>query len=406
MNTERTVQHKTEDKDTRIAYPKQWEPYIKAVLGFRNHWYPALFSTDLKEGELRSMELLGEQILFKRVDGAVYAVADFCAHRGFQFSRKPECWTKNTITCWVHGFTFNLRDGSLVTIPSAPNSPLIGKMKLRSYPVQEIKNSIIFVFVGDLNPPPPLADDVHPGLLDPDMALAPGVRVLTRCNWRLGADTCFDPPHIWLHKEAGLLKALGAPFPLAEGVLEGRDPFKPIQVCEGPGPKGFTDQVGAEVMRMFYEAAIECEGERATVSSMYTPKPGPGFKVQGSEWLPCCLKVDPWPPTPDHRMVHFEWYVPIDEHSHMYTIVWGKKDVKSTEEAHRFLEEVETRWRHWGYDLFNVEDVTAREGMERYYTADERGWEKEWLCEADTHVITWRRVASKHNRGIQKRGLQ
>ena len=93
---------------------RPWRAYFEASLGFRNHWYPAFFSRQLAEGECRGQEMLGERILFKRIDGRVYAIEDRCAHRGVPLSVRPECYTKNTITCWYHGFTYDLRDGKLV----------------------------------------------------------------------------------------------------------------------------------------------------------------------------------------------------------------------------------------------------------------------------------------------------
>ena len=61
---------------------KPYQNYLDAELGLRNHWYPALFGQELKEGETRGEMLLGERIYFRRAGGAVYAVEDRCRHRG------------------------------------------------------------------------------------------------------------------------------------------------------------------------------------------------------------------------------------------------------------------------------------------------------------------------------------
>ena len=53
-------------------------------------------------------------------------------------------------------------------------------------------------------------------------------------------------------------------------------------------------------------------------------------------------------------------------------------------------------------DTFNVDDVTAREAMEVFY-AQEGGWEKERLYRPDVIITEWRKLASTHNRGIQRR---
>ena len=216
--------------------------YDDAVLGFRNHWYPAMLSTEIAEEQIVARTLLGEVILFKRVDGVVYAVADRCLHRGFKFSTKPECFTKNTITCWLHAFTYNLRNGDLVAIPSAPDSRLIGKRALHAYPIREV-NGLLFTFVGDMNPPPPLDDDVPPGFLDPDWYTVPAVDVLSDCNWRLAADSGFDPNHIFIHKDDAFLAALDRPFPIANRIRHG-DSFHEIEERTGDGPKGLIDALG------------------------------------------------------------------------------------------------------------------------------------------------------------------
>ena len=70
-----------------------WQRYLDAELGLRNHWYPAFFSRDLADGETRHESLLGERIYFKRVAGRVYAVENRCAHRGAPFSSRVECYT-------------------------------------------------------------------------------------------------------------------------------------------------------------------------------------------------------------------------------------------------------------------------------------------------------------------------
>ena len=45
--------------------------YEDAALGFRNHWYPPMPSHEIAEEKIVSLTLLGEGILFKRVDGEV-----------------------------------------------------------------------------------------------------------------------------------------------------------------------------------------------------------------------------------------------------------------------------------------------------------------------------------------------
>jgi len=52
---------------------------------------------------------------------------------------------------------------------------------------------------------------------------------------------------------------------------------------------------------------------------------------------------------------------------------------------------------------FNDCDLYAREAMEEFY-ADGTGWDAEQLVSTDISPITWRKLASRWNRGIAKPG--
>lgn len=375
--------------------------YEDAALGFRNHWYPALLSSEIGEEQLVPLTLLGENLLFKRIDGQVYAIADQCLHRGFKFSTKPECFTKNTITCWLHAFTYNFRNGELVAIPSAPDSRLIGKRHLHSYPVQEI-NGMVFAFVGDMDPPPPLAHDVPPGFLDPGWTVVGAVNVPSACNWRLAADSGFDPNHIFIHKDDHFLAALDRPFPIANRIVGG-DTFHEITEVTGPGPKGLVDALGKS--EPVFEFEFECDGERGRMASKIPPNEMAYLaygSIEGSIWLPGALKVAPWPIL---GMVHYEWYVPVDEKNHRYFIAWGKPCETDADKA-AFAHEVHTKWKYLGYEQFNRTDLIANLGVET--GTDGLAYRSvENLFEGDGYTLVWRRLASQHNRGVQtRRGTQ
>jgi nitrite reductase/ring-hydroxylating ferredoxin subunit len=79
--------------------------------------------------------------LIRRVDGKLFALKDQCAHRGVRLSAKPTCFTKTTITCWYHGFTYDLASGRLATIVGNPDDPLVGTTGITIYPVEEVKKS-------------------------------------------------------------------------------------------------------------------------------------------------------------------------------------------------------------------------------------------------------------------------
>ena len=128
---------------------RQYEPYLNASWGVKNYWFPALFSHELAEDEVKGVTIAGVPILLRRVDGRVHALRDQCLHRGVTMSVRPKCFSKDTLTCWYHGFTYDLETGKLKTIVGAPDDPMIGNARIQVFPAQE-KAGIIFVFVGDV----------------------------------------------------------------------------------------------------------------------------------------------------------------------------------------------------------------------------------------------------------------
>jgi len=368
---------------------RPWAPYVEATLGFRNHWYPAFFSNQLEEGACRGETLLGERVLFKRVEGRVYAIEDRCIHRGVALSVRPECHTKNTISCWYHGFTYDVRDGKLVAIITDPESTLVGKRNLKNYVVEEHKN-MVFIFIGD-GAPTPLALDLQPGFLDADLAIYPnGENEVVNSNWRLAAENGVDASHIYIHRNSALVNVAKRPVSLAsyflsrEGMVHDKDGH----------PKGVVKGAGQRIQ------VWETEIEGVKVSSQYRPAPDapPGKGTDTSLWLPCGLKVDPFP-RPD--LIQFEWYVPRDEGSHHYIVTWGKRTTDKSE-IKQFNYEMDAIWKDLVVNKFNNEDVLAREAMESFY-ADEDGWNQEQLFRPDMIIGEWRRLASKHGRAIQRK---
>ncbi len=89
----------SKEKPTTTEQRAPWAAYVEAELGFRNHWYPAFFGSELAEADVsaglgeavtqvKSVVVLGERILFRRVEGQVYAIHDQCIHKGVAFSKK------------------------------------------------------------------------------------------------------------------------------------------------------------------------------------------------------------------------------------------------------------------------------------------------------------------------------
>jgi carbazole 1,9a-dioxygenase terminal dioxygenase component len=365
---------------------KGWAPYADAKLGFRNHWYPALFTADVPENSPQPVMLLGEKILVNRIDGKLFAIKDRCLHRGVTLSDRVECYSKHTISCWYHGWTYRWDSGRLVDILTNPRSSQIGRHSLKTYPVQEAKG-LVFVFVGDIDPPN-LREDVPPGFLDADRAVF-GQKRMVSANWRLGAENGFDASHVFIHKKSVLVHGNDIALPL------GFSPGDPEQLTRSEvtagQPKGVFDLLGAHSVPIFegqIEGAPAVDGHRGSKRVAHDI----------SIWLPGVLRVDPWP-NPD--ITQYEWYVPVDADRHIYLQMLGRT-VSSEQQAAAFEEEVRSKWIDMALNGFNDDDILARTSMQPFYR-DDTGWLREVLFEPDKAILEWRRLASAHNRGLQSR---
>src|SRR5262249_5745711 len=239
--------------------------------------------------------------------------------------------------------------------------------------------------------PHPIALDLQPGFLDDDLAVFPnGEHELVKSNWRPAAQNGGDAPHIYIPRESTPINVARRPLPLARDLLTPHG----MGSDQDSGPEGVIKGAGQRT------SVWETEIEGVKIASQYQPgvNTEQGSKVDTSLWLPCGLKVDPFPRA---DTIQFEWYVPNDEQSHHYIVTWGKR-VKDAAQAEQFFHEMDVVWKDLVVNKFNNEDVIAREAMERFY-ADEDGWNQEHLYRPDMVIAEWRRLASKHNRGIQRK---
>ncbi|AJP48893.1 carbazole dioxygenase [Rugosibacter aromaticivorans] len=374
-------------KEEILKKVKGWAGYVDAKLGFRNHWYPVAFGKDIDEGQPQKIKLLGEDLLVSRVNGKLFCIKDRCLHRGVSFSVKIESYTPETITCWYHGWTYRWEDGLLSDIITNPESIQIGKQRVKVYPVQEAKGCV-FIFLGDIDPPP-LVTDVPPTFLDDDMVIC-GQNKIVHSNWRLAAENGFDPAHIFIHKDSVLIKGNDLALPLGfapKGDAKMRTRI--VEDDEEQGAKGVFDLL-AEASVPVFEGKID--GKVVRTGNFGHNRVANNISI----WLPGVLRVQPFP---DPATTQFEWYVPVDENSHYYFQTIGKRCASPAEEQ-VYMEEFNTKWRAMALDGFNNDDVWAREAMVGFY-ADDEGWLKEILFEADSAIVDWRKLCSKHNRGVQ-----
>jgi phenylpropionate dioxygenase-like ring-hydroxylating dioxygenase large terminal subunit len=388
---------KANDKGTQ----KQYKPYLDADWGFINHWYPAAFSDELPEGDVKGIQICGVPIALRRSKGQVYAIKDQCLHRGVRFSAKPMCLNDETITCWYHGFTFNLEDGELSTIVAAPDDKLIGTTGIQTFAVEEVAG-MVFVFVAEEDwdeEVPQLSEDLPirypennerfphpywpdtPSILDEDVVVK-GMHRTGNANWRLACENGFDAGHLLIHRDNAIVQAKEWAVPLGLKPLS----EEAIQVIEDEdGPKGFlnlyfTDHWEPVLKNPILDIEAYGENPRYFRTAMF---------------MPGVLMVENWP---EEHVVQYEWYVPITEDTYEYWEVLVKK-CSTAEELKRFNYRYENLYKPMCLEGFNDCDLMARDNMQNFY-ADGTGWNDEQLGDIDATVIMWRKLASRFNRGI------
>lgn len=385
---------------------KPWAKWLEAELGFRNHWYPVEASRNIPDNSHKAIKLLGEDILFVRRRGKLFAIEDRCSHRGTRFSVRPICYTDDTITCWHHAFTFNMDDGRIRTLLNDPESSLIGRKGIKAYPVREEKG-VIFTFVGDIEPPP-LEADVPVGFFDDDVAVCVADPYVVNANWRLGAEGGYDPGHHFIHNWSKY--AINARIPMTYGWTSKKEALLETALYQrdGEGPSGFT-RIASETNMAMGATIPGRNGEPATdivlpIAAGQTPEEikmlgASNYATKVGAWLPCALTVDPWP---FPGVVHNEYYVPRDANSHYY-FQCGWSRVESEQQAEDWAngQMGQVRWKVPVADDFTVQDAEAREGIAKYY-AEEDGWQQEQPAAFDIELLMWRVFAGENARGIQQ----
>lgn len=160
----------------------------------RCYWMPVVASCDLAVGAVRSLRLLGEDlILFRQTNGQLGLIESHCPHR--RTSLAYGCVDAEGIRCPYHGWKFDYQ-GHCLEMPAEPLSEtLCRQISAVAYPVQEL-GGLIFAYLG--KQPTPLLPHydlfVWPGTIrDIGYAVLP-------CNWLQIMENSVDPYHVeWLH---------------------------------------------------------------------------------------------------------------------------------------------------------------------------------------------------------------
>lgn len=111
-----------------------------------DYWYPALWSHELKNGEVREITFWKQSIaIYRGQDGKARALENRCAHRQLKLSmgQVDDC----KLVCSYHGWKYE-ESGACVSMEHSLFGRTMPKVKVESFEVQE-RYGIVWVFPGN-----------------------------------------------------------------------------------------------------------------------------------------------------------------------------------------------------------------------------------------------------------------
>jgi 5,5'-dehydrodivanillate O-demethylase len=200
---DRSLEHRRErtERLTRVGPGTPMGRYL------RYFWYPVAATVELEAWPVKKVRLLGEDLaLYRTEDGTLGLVADRCPHRGAALS----CGMTDgsLIRCAYHGWAFDTT-GQCVDTPAEPaGSKLKDRIKIPSYPVQEM-GGLLWTYLGP-SPAPLLPRYEHVARTDLEKSVTLSD---LPCNWLQCAENSVDSYHLeylhmrflnWARKQKGL----------------------------------------------------------------------------------------------------------------------------------------------------------------------------------------------------------
>lgn len=294
-------------------------PYERAVLGFKNYWWPVVGAEEIGEKPV-PLKLGGEDVVFLRRNGKAYALNDHCSHRGVPLSQgRYEFKGSNTITCSNHGFTFDCTTGICVAaLTDGPDSPVVGRARVRTYPVEE-RRGILWIWMGKMSAVP-VEEDIPSAILDDDNHVMFRIRGLGGSrskvrpgNWRYHAENTGVGHFPVLHRHAlsNLMNPLWAHTTDA-GTIVRREPDG-MYVVETAGDlalqavyPGLGVWPPSRPWKRFGMRRFNHKTEPTTVSMR----------------LPGIVRVTRFP---TDVSVYYEWWIPVDKSHYQLTQIVHEK---------------------------------------------------------------------------------
>jgi phenylpropionate dioxygenase-like ring-hydroxylating dioxygenase large terminal subunit len=357
-----------------------WPTYDAATIGFANWWYPVAWANQVTQRPT-GVTVCGERIMLQREGATVYALHDRCQHRGVALSLGRREFP-GTVSCAYHGWTYRLTDGELcAVITDGPDSPVCGKARVRTYPVEE-RIGLVWVFVGD-EEPHAIDEQLPEELVGETFSVGGRIDVRTG-NWRFACENGYDEGHAkYLHRTSWwrLFKVMPT-WNRTHIEDRGRWIFRVQDEvhwdAEFPGVGRWTNRRWWKLKPPDARFNLGNTGAAKTVDPVIARQEYPGFV---SLSLPGVLRVA-YP-----QFIHYEFYVPIDDRSHRYVgvMVQFKTGLRGLWYKLRYAFGI--RWLFHGN--FSNQDAWMVESMDA---------PPERLYRPDISLIAWRRLCESGTR--------
>src|SRR5690606_23928274 len=120
-----------------------------------NDWHVVAWASDVPEGTLVPVRLLGENIVLWRNGGEVRAWQDLCVHRGAKLSLGRV--ENDRLVCPYHGWNYNA-DAQCVLMPAHPEQAPPAKARVKTYHATECYGAVWVCLGEPERGVPPLAE--------------------------------------------------------------------------------------------------------------------------------------------------------------------------------------------------------------------------------------------------------
>ncbi|MGX7677721.1 Rieske 2Fe-2S domain-containing protein [Jatrophihabitans sp. DSM 45814] len=379
------------------------------ALGLREYWWPALPTSKVPTKGSIYWKMLGEELaFFRNKDGSVAAVSDVCPHRGASLSR-GHTFYPGTLSCPYHGATFDGKGECKAFITEGPASKMVGDLKVRSYPTQELKGWV-FVWMGK-EAPAPIEQDVPPEFFEPDSTLILTTYTYWKSSWILAIENQ-DDPHNSLYAHRNSLMQLMSPR------FRARTPTGPraklvedrALVILNLNQKYYADENGKVPYQMYYpgvDGVWPLSLWRQRIWKLFSPwykyivwrpsRLNRRFEVEAEEWgagrgsswhLPAIVRRN------FNTYMFSRWAVPVDaELSRIVYMHARRTSQPGTQTALKIWWRLYYNW--WNYYNFS--------GADDKVASPSRYWTPESLSATDSHLVMLRRLITERSRDAKLR---